>query len=454
MLKINKGIFKAYDIRGIYPEEINEETAYKIAQAYVEFVKPKEVVLGKDVRLSSPSLWRAAAQGINDAGVDVIDIGTISTDMLYFSVAQYGFDGGITISASHNPVQYNGMKMVREKAIPISSDTGIQEIMEIVLKSKKITVKKKGQIIVKDIMEDYLKHVRSFIDTNKIRPLKIVANANFGLAGVVAEKLAKEMPLKIIGINFTPDGSFPKGRPDPLIPENRQETIGRIKETGADFGVAWDADADRCFFFDEKGEFAQGYFITALLAKTFLNRYPGSKIIFDPRLTWANIDTVRENGGIPLINKCGHSFFKDRMRQEDAVFAGETSAHYYFRDNYYADNGMIPFMVMLEILSSSGKTLSELLAPFKDKYFVSGEINKEARNKERILQVIEEKYKESKIEHIDGLSVEYDDWRFNLRLSNTEPLLRLNLEAKSKILMEEKLYEITKLIDQIENNIN
>jgi phosphomannomutase/phosphomannomutase/phosphoglucomutase len=454
MIDIVQGIFKAYDIRGIYPEEINEETVYRIAQAYVEFVKPKEVVLGKDVRLSSPSLWQAAAQGINDAGVDVIDIGTISTDMLYFSVAKYGFDGGITISASHNPVQYNGMKVVREKAIPISSDTGIKDILEIVLKSKKTTAKKKGQITAKDIMENYINHVRSFIDVDKVKPLKIVANANFGLAGEVAKKLTGDTPLDIIGINSTPDGSFPKGRPDPLIPENRQETISRIKETGADFGVAWDADADRCFFFDETGEFIQGYFITALLAETFLKRYPGGKIIFDPRLTWANIDTVRENGGIPIINKCGHSFFKDRMRREDAVFAGETSAHYYFRDNFYADNGMIPFMVMLEILSASGKTLSELVAPFKNKYFVSGEINREARNTQRILEIMEEKFRGATIEHIDGLSVEYPDWRFNLRASNTEPLLRLNLEAKSKELMEKKRDEVIKLIDQIENDFN
>ncbi|KAF0120378.1 MAG: phosphomannomutase [bacterium] len=293
-----------------------------------------------------------------------------------------------------------------------------------------------------------------FYDFIKVKPLKIVANANFGLAGEVAKKLTSDTPLDIIGINFTPDGSFPKGRPDPLIPENRQETISRIKETGADFGVAWDADADRCFFFDETGEFIQGYFITALLAKTFLKRYPGGKIIFDPRLTWANIDTVRENGGIPIINKCGHSFFKDRMRREDAVFAGETSAHYYFRDNFYADNGMIPFMVMLEILSASEKTLSEILAPLKNKYFVSGEINREARNTQRILEIIEVKYREATIEHIDGLSVEYPDWRFNLRSSNTEPLLRLNLEAKSKELMEEKQHQVMKLIEQIENDFN
>ncbi|MEW6616292.1 MAG: phosphomannomutase/phosphoglucomutase [Thermodesulfobacteriota bacterium] len=454
MVDIVQRIFKAYDIRGIYPEEINEETVYRIAQAYVEFVKPKEVVLGKDVRLSSPSLWRAAAQGINDIGVDVIDIGTISTDMLYFSVATYGFDGGITISASHNPAQYNGMKVVREEAIPISSDTGLQDILGIVLKSKKTSAKKKGQIIAKDIMEDYMVHVRSFIDVDKVKPLKIVANANFGLAGEVAKKLTGDMPLDIIGVNFTPDGSFPKGRPDPLIPENRHETISRIKETGADFGVAWDADADRCFFFDETGEFIQGYFITALLAKTFLKRHPGGKIIFDPRLTWANIDTVIENGGIPIINKCGHAFFKDRMRREDAVFAGETSAHYYFRDNYYADNGMIPFMVMLEILSASGKTLSELVAPLKNRYFVSGEINREARNTQRILEIIEKKYREAIVEHIDGLSIEYPDWRFNLRSSNTEPLLRLNLEAKAKEIMEEKQDEIIKLIDQIENDFN
>ena len=451
MADIKKEIFKAYDIRGIYPEEINEETCYRIAQAYVEFVKPKVMVLGKDVRLSSPSLWQAAARGITDAGVDVIDIGTISTDMLYLAVAKYGFDGGITISASHNPVEYNGMKIVRERAIPISSDTGLKDILEIVLRDEKIVHEKKGRIVQKEIMEDYLNHVRSFIEVSKIKPFKVVANANFGLAGEVVEKLTRDIPVEIIGINFTPDGSFPKGRPDPLIPQNREETINKIKDTGADFGVAWDADADRCFFFDEKGKFIEGYFITALLARTFLERRPGSKIIFDPRLTWANIDTVRDNGGIPIINKCGHSFFKDRMRRENAVFAGEMSAHYYFKDNFFADNGMIPFLVMLEILSTTGKTMSQLVEPLKDRYAVSGEINREVKNTKKILEGMEDQYKDAVVDHLDGLSIEYPDWRFNVRPSNTEPLLRLNLEAKSGKLMEEKRDEVIQFIERLEN---
>ena len=451
MADIKKEIFKAYDIRGIYPEEINEETCYRIAQAYVEFVKPKVMVLGKDVRLSSPSLWQAAARGITDAEVDVIDIGTISTDMLYLAVAKYGFDGGITISASHNPVEYNGMKVVRDEAIPISSDTGLKDILEIVLRDEKIVHEKKGRILQKEIMEDYLNHVRSFIEVSKIKPFKVVANANFGLAGEVVEKLTRDIPVEIIGINFTPDGSFPKGRPDPLIPQNREETINKIKDTGADFGVAWDADADRCFFFDEKGKFIEGYFITALLARTFLERHPGSKIIFDPRLTWANIDTVRDNGGIPIINKCGHSFFKDRMRREDAVFAGEMSAHYYFKDNFFADNGMIPFLVMLEILSTTGKTMSQLVEPLKDRYAVSGEINREVKNTKKILEGMEDQYKDAVVDHLDGLSIEYPDWRFNVRPSNTEPLLRLNLEAKSGKLMEEKRDEVIQFIERLEN---
>ncbi len=450
MTDINRAIFKAYDIRGIYPTEINEETVYRTAQAYAVFVKPKEVVLGKDVRISSPSLWKAAASGMTDAGVNVIDIGTISTDMLYFAVARYGFDGGITISASHNPREYNGMKVVREKAIPISSDTGLQDILEIALKSEGIVENKKGEIVKKDIMEDYLNHIRSFIDIGKVSPLKVVANANFGLAGEVVKSLTRDMPVEIVPINFTPDGNFPKGRPDPLIPQNRQETISKIDETGADFGVAWDADADRCFFFDEAGEFIEGYFITALLAKIILKKYPGSKIIFDPRLTWANIDTVTENGGIPIINKCGHSFFKDRMRREDAAFAGEMSAHYYFRDNFYADNGMIPFMMMLEALSVTGSSLSQLLSPLRSKYFVSGEINKTVNSAQKIIDFLEDKYRDSTIDHIDGLSIEYPEWRFNLRPSNTEPLLRLNLEARSRDLMEEKRDEIVRLIRRID----
>ncbi|MDY6855405.1 MAG: phosphomannomutase/phosphoglucomutase [Thermodesulfobacteriota bacterium] len=448
MTKINQSIFKAYDIRGIYPKEINEETVYRISQAYVEFVQPKEVVLGKDVRLSSPSLWKAAAQGIIDAGVDVIDINTISTDMLYFCVAYYGFTGGITISASHNPVDYNGIKIVREKAIPLSSDSGLKDILQIALKYKRISAKKKGRIVKKEITEDYINHVQSFIDISRIKALKIVANANFGLAGETVKKITRDMPLNIIGLNFSPDGSFPKGRPDPLVPQNRQEVIKKIKETEADIGVAWDADADRCFFFDEAGEFIEGYFITALLAKTFLERYPGGKIIFDPRLTWANIDTVKENGGIPLINKCGHTFFKERMRKENAIFAGEMSAHYYFRNNFYADNGMIPFLIIIETLSTTGKSLSKLVAPLKNKYFVSGEINMEATNTQSILKEMENRYSDATVEHIDGLSIEYHDWRFNLRPSNTEPLLRLNLEARSKILMEKKRDEVIAFINR------
>lgn len=449
MIKIDTSVFKAYDIRGIYPDQIDEDIVYRIAQAYVKIIKPKgAVVLGKDVRISSPSLWKSAAQGLIDMGVDVIDIGTVSTDMLYFAVAEYGHGGGITISASHNPKEYNGMKLVRERAIPISGDSGIVEIKDEVLKAERKEEEKKGKIIKKDIWDDYIEFCLSFIDKKKIKPFKIVANPNFGMAGKVLEKISKSIPIEIVPLNFEPDGSFPKGRPDPLIPENRDETIALIKESSADLGVAWDADADRFYFFDENGEFVDGYFVTAILSEIILEKHPGAKIISDPRQIWAIQEIVNKNGGTLILNKAGHSFIKERMIKEDAVFAGEMSGHYYFKypnDTYY-DNGMIPFFIVLEKLSVGDKKLSQLSKDYRETYFISGEINSEVADPIEIINEVENKYKDGRIEHIDGLSVEYSNWRFNLRPSNTESLLRLNVEAKTKDLMEEKRDEILKLI--------
>lgn len=440
-------IFRAYDIRGIYPAEINEEAVYDIAQAYVRFVKPKKVVLGRDVRWHGAKLFKAATQGFTDLGVSVIDIGVISTDMLYFTVAFYGFDGGLTISGSHNPVEYNGIKMVRKGSVGISSDTGLLKIKEIALKNKPSQKKEKGRVLKKNILVDYLKHIKKFAEIKNPRPLKVVGNANFGLAGKVAEELTKDLPIQWIKLNFKPDGTFPKGRPDPLRPENRAETIKAILKNKADFGVAFDTDADRCFFFDEKGKFIEGYFITAFLSQELLKENPGAKIISDPRLTWAVLDTVKENGGVPVISKTGHMFIKERMRKEDALFAGEMSAHYYFKDNFYADNGMIPFWLMLKIINESNKKLSEFLEPLTSKYFVSGEINFEVENKEKIISKIKNYYQDGKQDLIDGLSVEFDrQWRFNVRASNTEPLLRLNVEASSQKLMKQKTKELVKFI--------
>jgi len=446
-MPVNPNIFKGYDVRGLYPSEINEDVIYRISQAYLRVFKPKgAIVLGKDVRISSPSLWQAAAKGLINAGFDVVDIGTISTDMLYFAVAKYGYAGGMTISASHNPKEYNGVKFVREKAIAISADTGIMQIRDQVLKNEEIIETEKGQIIKKEILGGYVKHCLSFIDTKAIKPMKIVADANFGMAGVVLKKMLADLPVEIVPLNFQPDGNFPKGRPDPMIAERRNEVAALIKNEKPDFGVAWDGDADRIFIFDENAEYVDNYFLTAILAKYFLEKFPKSKIISENRLIWAISDAVKELGGKHIINKPGHAFIKDRLRKEKAVFAGEITGHYYFRDNFYCDNGMIPLLLVLEILSQQGVKMSELAKPYREKYFISGEINTSVNDPDVVIKNAEEKYSDGKIDHIDGVSVEYSDWRFNLRKSNTEPLIRLNVEAKNQALVEKKVKELLKLI--------
>ena len=445
-MKIDTTIFKAYDIRGTYPDQINEDTARAIGRAYARWLSPKTVMVGRDVRISSPSLRTALVEGLTGEGVDVIDIGQISTDMLYYAVGSSGVDGGITVTASHNPKEYNGMKFVRKDAIAISSDTGLNDIAELTSVDHVDTDQPKGSISEKDIIDGYLQHIRSFVDIASIGPLKVVANGNFGLATQVFTRALKGTPVTIEPLNETPDGNFPKGRPDPLIPESRQETIEKVIATGADLGIAWDADADRCFFYDENGDFIDGYYMTAILAKMLLAKNPGGKVIHDPRLIWAVQDTVKEAGGTPLLNKAGHTFIKDRMRAEDALFAGEISAHYYFHDNYYCDNGMIPALLILEHLSQTGQKLSEIAAPYRAKYFISGEINNEVDNGDVILARIKQDYKDGTIDEVDGLSVMYPKWRFNVRMSNTEPTMRLNVEAKSQKLMEAKRDELLAII--------
>lgn len=452
---MNEKIFKAYDVRGIYPDEINEQDAYKIAKAYCEFVKPSEVVIGSDVRLSSPSLKNAAIKAVTDLGIKVIDVGEISTDMLYFSVANYGYAGGFSITASHNPKEYNGAKFVREGSRPISSDTGLFEIRDIALKDEsqinnfELTENNLKLIENKNIREDYIAKIKTFADFLKFKKFKVVANPNFGVGGRAIDKLLENTDIEIVKLNWESDGNFPKGRPDPLIPENREEISKLVVENGADFGVAWDADADRCFFFTEKGEFIEGYFITALLGKIFLQRNPGATILHDPRLIWAIQDIAKENGGTDITTKSGHAFIKERMRKDNVVFGGEMSAHYYFKDYFYCDNGLIPFVMMLEFLSAQNKPLSEIMQEmFWDKYFVSGEINSEVSDVKLKISEAKEKYaSEAKnIDEIDGVSIEFEDWRFNLRGSNTEPVIRLNVEAKSQQLMEEKRDELLKII--------
>jgi len=454
---MNSSIFKAYDIRGIYPEDLNELDAYKIASAICEFLKPTELVIGCDVRLSSPSLKRAAIKATTDRGVKVIDVGEISTDMLYFAVAHYGYAGGFTITASHNPKEYNGMKIVREESKPISGDTGIYEIRDIALKMEIDASVLEGEIdssLVeqKNILDDYVAKVRSFVNMSAIRPFKIVVNPNFGVGGRVIDKIIEGTGIELIKLNYESDGNFPKGRPDPLIPENREEISKLVVESGADFGVAWDADADRCFFFTEKGQFIEGYFITALLARIFLKKDENEKIVHDTRLTWAIEDMVKSLGGESVSTKAGHAFIKERMRKENAIFGGEMSAHYYFRNFYYCDCGMIPLVMMLEYLSGHVRKLSQLIEEhFWQDYFVSGEINAEVSDVQIVIDTIREKYAPlaTSIDNQDGISLDFidqenptDSWRFSLRGSNTEPLIRFNLEAKSQEVMEKRRDEI------------
>lgn len=447
---MNQNIFKAYDIRGIYPTEIDEKAVYKIAQAYAKFINPKTVALGRDVRVSGEKLWEAAKNGLLDHGVDVVDIGVISTDMLYFAVANYGYDGGITVSASHNPAEYNGLKLVKENAIPISADSGINQIRQITMAEYSHVSETKGNLTSRDILKDYLNKCVSVVGgIGEIKPLKVVGNAMFGPA--LQNVMALGLPGELVTLNETINGNFPKGQPDPMQEANRRETVDLILKAKPDLGAAWDADADRFFLFDENGRFIPGYYLTAFLGEYFAKQNPGSKIIFDPRLTWATIDRVAAAGGVPIINKAGHSFIKERMRKENAVFAGEMSGHYYFKDYFFADNGLVPFLLMLKIISETGKKVSELFDFYFEIYPISGEINSKLDSAEKaplILSQIQHKYPDAKIDKTDGLSVEYHDWRANIRASNTEPVIRLNVEAKNEKIVKEKTQELQAIINQ------
>lgn len=452
-MKFAEGIFKAYDIRGTYPDQINEAAAKRITQAYAAFIKPKAVVVGRDVRSSGPSLQKAVIEGLIEAGVNVVDIGVGSTDSLYFAVGYYHYDGGIQVSASHNPAEYNGLKMVGAGAAAISGDTGLREIQALATSEQDLSGESLGEVQSRDITVDYLDFLAQFADFESISGLKVVANNNFGMTGAIAEKLLSRLgvqdSIELIKLNFEPDGSFPKGRPDPLIPENRAETSKLVVDSGADLAVAWDADGDRCYIADENGLFIEGCHLTALLAAELLKKHPGEKIIYEPRNIWAAEETIKNNGGIPILNKTGHGFIKNRMKSEDALFAGEMSGHFYFRDFYFADNGLIPFLLVLNIVAANhDKKVSEILQELRGKYFVSGEINFKVANVASALAQIEEKYRDGAIDRTDGLSVSFGSWRFNLRPSNTEPLLRLNVEAKDNAqLCQEKTAELRQLIE-------
>lgn len=448
---MNWEVFRAYDIRGIYPTDIDEEAYYRIAKAYVYLFKPKTMVVGMDARLSSPPLKGSLIRGFLDAGVDVVDIGNITTDMLYYAVGASDYSGGVVVSASHNPKEYNGMKMVREKATAISSDSGLFDIRDALKEGKdaEVTSDGKGTCTERDILDDYLAHVLKSVDRSRIKKFTFVANGNFGFVARPATKLAEILGLSLIPLNFEPDGSFPKGPPDPMLPGNRTETEALIKERRAPFGVAWDADADRAMFFDEKGEFISGAYITALLADILLTKYGrDNTIIFDPRVIWPTLDTVRRKGARPIISKGGHAFMKDRMRRENGLFAGELSGHYYFRENFYADNGVIPFLLVLEHLSTHDKPFSELMAEYKAGHYMSGELNYKVKDVKAVIEKVKEKYHGKGTEDFtDGYSLETPEWRFNIRGSNTEPLLRLNIEARKPELVDQTRTEIEAIIN-------
>jgi phosphomannomutase len=447
---MNPDIFKAYDVRGIYPDEIDEDTARAIGGAFVAYLEAKRIAVGRDMRLSSPALAAAFIDGATAQGADVVDYGMIATDMLYFAVARDKYDGGVEITASHNPKQYNGMKMVRQEAFPLSGEAGISDIRAMIAGNRlPPPAPRRGKVTARDALTPYVDHVMSFIDPSIIRPFNVVLDAGSGMGGLVAPRLFDRLPVKTTRLCFDIDGRFPNHEANPLIEENRRDIVEAVVREKADVGIAWDGDADRCFFIDGTGEFVSGDFVTALLAEAFLLKHPGSTIIYDLRASHAVRDTVAKHGATALMNRVGHAFFKQRMRETDAIFGGEVTGHYYFRDNFYADNGFIPALLMLELMSKKGQSLHELLEPLRARYFISGEINTKLPSMDAVpakLEQIAAKYADGHQYELDGISVEYPDWHFNVRPSNTEPLLRLNLEAKTPEMMASKRDEVLGLI--------
>ena len=448
--RVNPSIFKAYDVRGVYPSEIDESIAHDIGVGFVAYLHARRIAVGRDMRVSSPSLAAAFIDGARAQGADVVDFGLCGTDMLYFGVAREGFDGGAAITASHNPKQYNGVKLVRREAVPLSGEAGIAEIREMVTAGTiPPATRTAGAISSQDILAPYVQHVLSFVDPTVIKPFNVVLDAGSGIGGLVAPPLFDNLPCRTTRLCFKIDGTFPTHEANPLIEENRRDIVERVVAERADIGIAWDGDADRCFFIDGGGGFVAGDFITALLAESFLMKHPGATIIYDLRASYAVRDTVAKYGGKALMNRVGHAFIKRRMREENATFGGEVTGHYYFRDNFYADNGFIPALLILELMSRKGQTLGDLLAPLRARYFISGEINTKVASMETAdakLDALAAEYAGGKVYRMDGVSVEYDDWHFNVRPSNTEPLLRLNLEAQTPALMEKKRDEVLAII--------
>jgi phosphomannomutase len=440
--------FKAYDIRGKVPSELNPELAYKIGIAYAKHISAEKIVIGHDIRKSSEALSDALTKGLNDNGVDVIDIGLCGTEMVYYATPALEADGGIMITASHNPPEYNGMKFIKKGAVPVGYDSGLKEVEQMILKGDLHPLSHDaGDTTQHDVMNGFIQNLRKFYNPDKIKTYKVVVNAGNGCAGLTLDVLEKHLPIKMIKIFNEPNSDFPNGVPNPLLPGNRKPTIDAVLKNHADLGVAWDGDYDRCFFFDEKGNFIEGYYIVGLLAKSILRSNPSGKIVHDPRLVWNTIEVVKKAGGIAVESPSGHAFIKQKMREVDSIYGGEMSAHHYFKENAYSDSGMIPFLLILQLMSEEGKTLSSLVEEMIAAYPCSGEINSTICDPAGKIKEIEKKYSDGKVDHIDGLSVEYDKWRFNLRMSNTEPILRLNVESKADVnLMKEKTDELLKII--------
>jgi phosphomannomutase len=440
-------VFKAYDIRGIYPDELDEDGAYAIGRAYVQQFEPSRMAVGRDMRLSSPQMAAAVIQGAADEGAEVLDLGLVGTEMVYFAVGELGLDGGIAVTASHNPKEYTGLKVVRRGALPVGGESGLLDVRD---RALAVADRKGGgdaRVTKVDIWPAYVDRALSFVDPSALAPLKVVIDAANGMAGVMLPPVLERLPIEPVTCFFDPDGSFPNHEPNPLLPENREFIVSKTLEQGADLGVAFDGDADRCFFVDDRGEFVPGDFATALLAESVLAKEPGAKIIYDVRASWAVPETIEAAGGEPLINRVGHAYIKHRMRKEDAAFGGEVSGHYYFRAFSQADSGVVPFLLMLELISKKGRPLSETLEPYRSRYFITGELNTPVADVALKLQELKERYAaEGKVSHLDGISVDAGDWHFNVRPSNTEPLLRLNLEARTQELMERKRDEVLDVI--------
>ncbi len=441
--------FKAYDVRGRIPDELNEDVAFRIGVATADYLNARKIVVGRDIRLSSDSLADAVCSGLIQAGVKVVDIGQCGTEMVYFATAELGACGGIMVTASHNPADYNGLKIVREEARPVSGDSGLQVIRKLAEIDEKIR-KPGGRRVEQDVFQPYLDHLLSYVDQASLTPLKIVVNPGNGGAGIVMDRLMKHLPFEFIQVNYPPDGTFPNGIPNPMLIENQAATADAVRESGADLGIAWDGDFDRCFFFDEKGNFIEGYYIVGLLAESILKNEPGGRVIHDPRLIWNTKDIVEASGGELIQSKSGHSFIKEKMRDTDAVYGGEMSAHHYFREFSYADSGMIPWLLVAELMSTTGKPLSALVGERIAMYPASGEINRTVKDANATLKLLYDRYAANaiKVDDVDGYGFDFEDWRFNIRKSNTEPVIRLNVESRADAeLMQSKTREILELIE-------